>query len=224
MTGPGLGYETYRTGDRDEWMMLIGAPDGLPILFVPPLLEEMNRTRALLAAAMRSLAAAGHGCWLPDLAGTGESEVSLSGIRFEDWRHDVRMAAAHVAERSGRRPVIASTRGGCLVDDAAEAAGWWRFAPVLGKSLARDMERAGIAGTPWAGYSPSEDLKTELAAAEPRRVSRLRTVRLASDAAEADARLAGPALWRRSEPGRSNELAAAMAADLETWSRACAAS
>jgi hypothetical protein len=47
--------------------MRIGASDAPPILFVPPLLEEMNRTRALIVSVMRRLAAQGLGCWLPDL-------------------------------------------------------------------------------------------------------------------------------------------------------------
>jgi hypothetical protein len=50
----------------------------------------------------------------------------------------------------------------------------------------------------------------------------LRTVRLATDRAEADRRIDGLALWRRSEPGSSSELAEVLAADLHAWSRACA--
>ena len=60
--------------------MRIGAADAPPILFVPPLFEEMNRTRALIAAIMRALAARGYGCWLPDLPGTGESLRALGEV------------------------------------------------------------------------------------------------------------------------------------------------
>ena len=52
-----------------------------------------------------------------------------------------------------------------------------------------------------------------------RAVAPLRTVRLATDRAEADAKIEGPALWRRSEPGTSAALAEALAADLDEWSR-----
>lgn len=45
----GLAYEPYTTGGRKEWLMRIGPPDAAPILFLPPLFEEMNRTRALIA-------------------------------------------------------------------------------------------------------------------------------------------------------------------------------
>jgi hypothetical protein len=51
----------------------------------------------------------------------------------------------------------------------------------------------------------------------------VRTVRLASDRAEADAKIEGPALWRRSEPGNSAELADSIAADLQRWSGECVA-
>src|SRR5687768_8408820 len=99
--------------------MRIGAADAPAILFVPPLFEEMNRTRALIAAIMRRLASMGHGCWLPDLSGTGESERPLEQVEWDDWRHDVTAASAHVAGKTGKPPLVASLRGGCLIDDAA---------------------------------------------------------------------------------------------------------
>jgi alpha-beta hydrolase superfamily lysophospholipase len=205
-------------------MMRIGVAEAPPILFVPPLFEEMNRTRALIAEIMRLLAARGHGCWLPDLAGTGESEAALAAVGWDDWRHDVMAAAAFVATQAGRIPLAASLRGGGLIDDAAAARGWWRFAPVEGAGLVRDMVRAGLAGVEWAGYAPSAELQHALHGAAPALVAPLRTVVLQSSAGEADAKLPGPALWRRSEPGTSAELAAAIAADIEVWSTSCGVS
>ena len=63
-----------------------------------------------------------------------------------------------------------------------------------------------------------------LEAATPALVAPLRTVRLESDAAEADAKVAGSPLWRRAEPGEDAALAAALAADLAAWTKQCAAS
>jgi hypothetical protein len=220
----GLSYDRYTVDGSSEWMMRIGAAEGRPILIVPPLFEEMNRTRALLAAMMRALAARGFGCCLPDLPGTGESERPLGEIVWEDWRAAVSEAADHAAAASGRAPLVAALRGGCLIDDAAEGAGHWRFAPANGASLVRDMERSGIAGTAWAGYDPSPSLRAEVQAAVPEPAARLRTVRLASDSADADGKIAGPALWRRSEPGSSQALADAAAADLAAWAKTCAGS
>jgi len=221
VTAPHLAFETFQGRRGAEWLMRVGREDAPAILFVPPLFEEMNRTRALIAAAMRRLAKRGHGCWLVDLSGTGESERALEEVSWDDWRHDVTSAAAHVAGKA-RRPLIASVRGGTLIDDGAAARGWWRFAPVDGAALARDMARSGLAGgVEWAGYAPSDGLKSALEAARPAGAKPLRTVRLASDRAEADAKLEGPALWRRSEPGNSAALADALAADLLRWSREC---
>ncbi|MEA3042875.1 MAG: hypothetical protein QOH47_713 [Sphingomonadales bacterium] len=224
MTAPALAFERFKSNDREEWLMRLGRPHAPAILFVPPLFEEMNRTRALIVAAMRWLARRGHGCWLVDLGGTGESEQALGKMHWDDWRHDVTAASAYIAEKA-RKPLIASFRGGALVDDGAPARGWWRLAPMDGAAVARDLVRSGLAGgVEWAGYAPSPELKAALEAAKPAPVRSLRTVRLASDRAEADAKVEGPALWRRSEPGVSAELAEAIAADLHKWSRECVAS
>ena len=223
MTAPTLAFERFRGSGGDEWLMRLGRPHAPAILFVPPLFEEMNRTRALIAAVMRWLAKRGHGCWLLDLSGTGESERELAEVSWDDWRHDVTAAAAHISEKA-RKPLIASLRGGALVDDGAAARGWWRLTPIDGAAAARDMVRSGLAGgVEWAGYAPGDALKAALEAAKPAPVRTLRTVRLASDAQPADAKVDGPALWRRSEPGTSAALADAIAADLHRWSRECVA-
>jgi alpha-beta hydrolase superfamily lysophospholipase len=216
-----LAFERFRVADREEWLTRLGRPHAPAILFVPPLFEEMNRTRALIVATMRRLAKGGQCCWLLDLGGTGESERDLAEITWCDWRHDVTAAAAHIAEKS-KKPLIASLRGGALIDDGPEARGWWRFAPVDGAAVTRDMVRSGLAGgVEWAGYAPSDALRAALEDATPAPVRTLRTVRLDSDRGEADGRVEGPALWRRSEPGSSAELADALAADLLRWSREC---
>jgi pimeloyl-ACP methyl ester carboxylesterase len=195
-------------------MMRIG--DGPSLLFLPPLFEEMNRTRALLAAIMRGLAAEGFACWLPDLPGTGESERALEEVSWEDWRG----AAAAAFDAAG---AVASVglRGGALLDRPSPAR--WRFAPATGASLARDLSRAGLMTEGGGGYAPSEALLLPLGSAEPEPGERVRTVRLATDRAEAELKLDGPPLWRRAEPQNSYELAAAIASDVGRWVRACGA-
>lgn len=212
MTGGGFLYVRYRAGDRDEWMMRVG--EGPALLFLPPLFEEMNRTRALLAATMRALAAQGLGCWLPDLPGTGESERPLEEVGWSDWRD-----AAASAFAAAEAVAAISLRGGALLDGAAPLR--WRFAPATGSSLARDLSRAGLMTEGGGGYAPSPALVTGLASAEPAAGGRVRTVRLATDRAEAELKLEGPPLWRRAEPQNSPELAAAMASDISQWVRAC---
>ncbi|HEX8063786.1 MAG TPA: hypothetical protein VF535_11275 [Allosphingosinicella sp.] len=212
MTGGGLHYSRYRIADRDEWMMRIGS--GPALLLLPPLFEEMNRTRALLATTMRALAAKGFECWLPDLPGTGESERALEEVSWREWGE-----AAEAAFEAAGAVASLSVRGGALLDGPAPAR--WRFAPATGASLARDLARAGLMTEGGGGYAPSQALLGPLAGAEPPAGGRTRTVRLATDRAEADLKLEGPPLWRRAEPQNSSELAEAMAVDIQQWVRSC---
>jgi pimeloyl-ACP methyl ester carboxylesterase len=227
----GLAYDRYRTASSDEWLMRIGPAEAVPILFLPPLFEEMNRTRAFLAAIMRALADEGYGCWLPDLPGTGESESPLETCSWDGWRDAARDADGHVARAAGRAPLVAAVRGGTLLDDAVSASHRWRFAPVDGVSLARDMIRASMIKAEemkgpevdLAGYRMSQALLADLSAAKLAPVAPVRTVRLQSDRNEADSKVEGPALWRRSEPGNSPELVQLIASDLTHWASQCAA-
>jgi pimeloyl-ACP methyl ester carboxylesterase len=214
VTPPGLHYSRYRVGDRDEWMMRIG--EGPALLFLPPLFEEMNRTRVLLATMMRGLAAEGFACWLPDLPGTGESERALEEVGWQDWHE----AAAAAFETAGAIATVAM-RGGALLDGPSPLR--WRFAAAPGASLARDLARAGLMTEGGGGYAPSEALLASLGAAEPEPGDKVRTVRLATDRAEAELKLDGPPLWRRAEPQNSRELAGALASDIGRWVRACGA-
>jgi pimeloyl-ACP methyl ester carboxylesterase len=91
----GLRYDRFRVNGHDEWLMRVGPEDGPAVLFVPPLFEEMNRTRALLAAVMRELANKGFCCTLPDLPGTGESERALQTCGWADWRRRCARSTAH---------------------------------------------------------------------------------------------------------------------------------
>lgn len=214
MTASGLHYDRYRVESRDEWMMRIGDPAAPALLFLPPLLEEMNRTRAFLTGAMRRVAAAGYCCRLPDLPGTGESVRALEEVGWQDWLNAARAAA------EGAVATIA-VRGGCLLD-AALAPRAWRLAPVEGASLVRDLERAGlVAEGGGAGYAPSPELLDSLRGAVP--AGEARTVRLATDRAQADRKVEGPPLWRRSEPQNSSELTEAIASDIVEWIGPCAA-
>lgn len=226
-----LSYDRYRLVDADEWLMRIGSPALIPLLFLPPLFEEMNRTRAFLAAIMRRLAAQGFGCWLPDLPGTGESERALEECRWEDWRSAAASAAWHVRTVTGRAAVLICFRGGALLDDI-EAPGHWRFAPAEGASLARDLVRSSLVATAeqpgeameLAGYRLRPDLLRDLEAADVRPAAPLRTVRLQSDRGEADLKVPGPALWRRSEPGNAPDLAERLSTDIVAWIGQCGVS
>lgn len=55
------------------------------IVYVPPLAEEMNRCRALVAEQARSFARAGYACTLVDFVGTGDSDGELRDVGLGDW-------------------------------------------------------------------------------------------------------------------------------------------
>lgn len=222
MNGPGgLEYDRYHVAGHAEWLVRIGPADGPPILFVPALFEEMNRTRAFIVAAMRMLAERGFRSWLPDLPGTGESERALEDCRWDDWAGAIQSVADRARPPAGPL-VIASLRGGALLDEV-EGAAHWRLSPVDGASLVRDLHRSGlVGGGNLAGYPASNELVSALEQAVVGPVKRCRTIRLASDPRPADARIEGPSLWRRSEPASSAELASSVASDIDKWARQCA--
>jgi pimeloyl-ACP methyl ester carboxylesterase len=212
-------------------------PTGPPratVLFVPPLFEETNRTRRTLALAMRALAADGFATLLPDLPGQNESLVPLEQVDLASWQTALADAAATIDGPL----VIASLRGGALLDHHPKAAAWWRLAPVSGTSLLRTLMRARVAADREAGVTSSLDsLQAEAAAAplllagnklspamisqlgtaETHPVAPLRTVTLGSGA---DA-IAGTPLWLRAEPGEDAAMADAIAADIAAWSITC---
>lgn len=96
------------------------APDRGAILCVPPFGEEMNRTRALMAAQARAFAGMGYGCLLLDLFGTGDSGGDLPDATWEIWRSDVENAARWLADHSEGPISLWGIRLGCLL--AAEVA------------------------------------------------------------------------------------------------------
>ena len=157
-------------------------------------------------------------CCLP---GTGESLIDIADVSLADWRAEAGGAIATI-----KPTVIASLRGGALLDDRGRAKGWWRFAPETGARIVRDLCRAKLAGESglYAGHRLSDGFLTNLEAATPAAVAPLRIARLESDAGEADVKLPGSPLWRRAEPGEDGLLAAAIAADLAKWTVTCAAS
>src|SRR3990167_494235 len=213
------------------------SPPGTPratIMFVPPLFEEANRSRRALVVAMRALAADGFAAVLPDLPGQNESLIPLDQVDLGIWQN----ALAETAAAIDGPLIIASVRGGALIDHRAQAAAWWRLAPVSGASLLRTLMRARVAADREAGATTSlESLQADAATAplllagnrlSPRMIAQLgsaevqpaaplRTVTLGSGT---DA-VAGTPLWLRAEPGEDAAMAAAIATDIAAWSKTC---
>jgi len=208
-------------------------PAGAPratALIVPPLFEEANRTRRTLVLAMRALAAQGFAALLPDLPGQNESLVPLEEADLTRWQD----ALADIAVDGPL--IVASIRGGTLIDHGVRAATWWRLAPVGGASLLRTLMRARVSADREAGIATSlESLQAEaqaaplmlagnslspamiaeLGTAEAQPVAPLRSIGLGADG------IAGTPLWLRAEPGEDATMAQAIADDIAAWSKTC---
>jgi hypothetical protein len=208
-------------GGNEGWLRY-GAECDRHIIIIEPLFEEANRCRRLIVELMRKLPANGIGVVLPDLPGTGESLTDIETVRLADW-HD-----AIAAVRDAVAPVgIAALRGGALLDGGVGAVPLWRFAPETGARIVRDLKRTQLSGSSsasplYAGHRLSEVFIDELTIATLKAGAHVRTLRLESDAAEADAKVAGSPLWRRAEPGEDSALAAQLADDLVSWVQTCA--
>ena len=132
--------------------------------------------------------------------------------------------------------IVASVRGGALIDHVAKAAAWWRLAPVGGASLLRTLMRSRVSADREAGLTSSlESLQAEaktaplllagnrlspamvaqLGVSEAKAVEPLRSVGLGADG------IAGTPLWLRAEPGEDAAMAEAIAADIAAWSATC---
>jgi hypothetical protein len=217
---------SYETGGHNEYCLSFGAADAArTILILPPLFDEMNRTRRMLVEAMRTLAGFGTRTLMPDLPGCNESVADLSVQSLVSWRQAVTDCASQLAATH-----IASVRGGCLIDDAANLP-LWRLAPVKGASLLKTMLRTRIAGDKEAGVSTTAEQLLAGAKSAPLELSGHvlgREMLAALDAAVpfaddaicevALADVGGAPLWLRAEPGDDPAMSAAIAATLDRWS------
>jgi hypothetical protein len=218
-------FEAYDWHGGRELMLVRGDSEDRHVLLLPPLFEEMNFTRTLLAEVGRTLAAQGVTSWLPDLPGSGESVQELCTIRWDDWQSATAAIVATITRISGRPPVSCAFRGGALLDSGVGAAARWRYAPASGEGLLRQMRRAQLVTDHeaardareesevvlLAGYALSRAMRDGLAAAVP------------AEGAERTVESIGTPLWRRAEPARDDALARELANDIGAFLTACAA-
>lgn len=224
-----------------EAMLRFGPADGPVVIMLPALFEEHNRTRAFAVTICRALADRGVASVLPDLPGQGESVVATKNATLAGWRQAIRSLLE--AQSGLNRVLVASIRGGAVLDNVSTASGVWRLSPIAGQKVLSDLQRADWLGrdvnrkdklksfgpdsppTVLVGNAISFPLFAALLLdedlSEP--TVKRRTVRLESDPAPADVKFPGVPLWRRSEPGNDPALAALLADDLADWVRRCAA-
>ncbi|MEH3047672.1 hypothetical protein [Sphingomonas adhaesiva] len=196
-------------------MLRLGPDRGPCVLAVPALFEEANRTRTLLVATLRALAARGIAGALPDLPGQNDSLLPTVAARLPAWRDALAAAAATLPG-----PVhIVAIRGGALLDGAVDAASRWYLAPLSGATQVRELERIRHlgGGDDYAGNALHPDLIAALAAAEPSVAEPLRVVRLTGDPRPADRLIAASPPWRTVEPQTDLALASLLADDIAAW-------
>ena len=191
------------------------------LLIVPPLFEDMNRTRRFLVETQRLLDAAGIDSFLPDLPGCNESPQDFAAQSLGSWRDAMAAAARHV-----RATHVLAVRGGALVFPTMLPG--WVLEPVKGASILRQLLRARVLGAreaglaedsgqllelgrnhglDLAGYRLGAALVAGLDAAVPQDEGQ-RVIRQ-SDLGGGLA--GGGALWLRSEPGEDPAQSAALA-------------
>ncbi len=188
------------------------------VLIVPALFDEANRMRRFTVDVMRRLDGAGIDCFLPDLPGCNESLQGLEHQTPESWQ-----AALQAAARAFGITHVLAIRGGNLV--APYDLPVWRYAPVNGASILRQMLRARILAAREAGQTETQE---DLLAAALAGGIELVGYRLGAAFVEqfqsltppistltteiAQDMLGGSGLWLRAEPGEDRSQADALAA------------
>lgn len=97
---------------------------GTWILHLPAFAEEMNKSRAMVSAAARALAAQGAVVLVADLYGTGDSEGDFADANWQRWHADVSFLVHWMQQRGAREICLWGLRSGCLL-----ALDWLRHNP-----------------------------------------------------------------------------------------------
>jgi hypothetical protein len=206
----------YPFGDIQEFALAFDRQREHRLLIVPALFDEANRLRRLTVEVMRRLDAAGIDCMLPDLPGCNESLQPLETQSLDSWRAAMRAAAT----RFGATHAL-GIRGGALV--LPELPGW-RYAPVKGANLLRQMLRARIVVSKEAGLAETQESLLGIGSREgldlvgyrlgPDLLAQLQTAEPAAAADIPQDLVGGAGLWLRAEPGEDRTQADALAAVL----------
>jgi hypothetical protein len=218
-------FTLLSAGPYDLPTILRGPESGPCVLLLPPLFEEMNRTRRLLADLGRALAVRNIGSALADLPGTGDASGAPDVVAWRD-------ATTHLVKTLAERPLrVLAVRGGALLTDGAGSEGLYRVSPVSsGASLLREMMRAqAIADQEHEGVRVSPSVyETRFARGEtvaltgydvtPALAADLTALALPEAAAPLRvSAVEGPPVWRQAEPAPAPAFAASLAEDIARW-------
>lgn len=141
------------------------------VLACPPLGEEMNKTRHMIAAQARALAAMGVHVFVPDYFGTGDSTGELADARWATWFRECQLLIRQLRERGAQRLVLWGVRSGCLlaaqavVEDESRIDGVLFWQPVhAGKQFVTQQLRllAAASNLRTDGRQTLSDIREEL--------------------------------------------------------------
>lgn len=93
---------------------VFGPPRGA-VLFAPALADEQNKSRHIVSAVARRLAAHGIAVLLIDPYGTGDSEGEFGAVGWPDWVEDLQSGLAALRSRTDVPVVLWAMRGGALL-------------------------------------------------------------------------------------------------------------
>lgn len=167
----------YLEGQAGPLFANLFAPRGASrgtVLFVPPFAEELNRSRHVMAALGRRLAAAGYGLMLLDLHGTGDSGGDHGDGSPALWLDNLARARAHIEATAAPFLGHVALRTGALLAAAANRANPARhlllWSPVTnGDQFLTQFLRIRVAeglGRNEAARESTKDLKARLDAGE----------------------------------------------------------
>ncbi len=204
----------------DEFALSFERGRATRVLIVPALFDEASRMRRLTIDTMRRLDGAGIDSFLPELPGCGDSCQPIEAQTPAIWRAAMAAAATHFAATH-----VLAIRGGAMV--MPDGLPGWRYAPVKGASLLRQMLRARImaareagrsetsealleqgkrAGLELAGYRLGAEFITDFSELEPADTPDLSDIE--------QELIGGAGLWLRAEPGEDRQQTDALAAYL----------
>lgn len=196
------------------------------VLILQPLFEEANRMRRTLALMARALDRQGVGLVMPDLPGMGEHHIGANRVGISDIETASNLLSDALTSQ-GRPVLVAGFRAACLFDLLPGASANWRFAPEPGDRLVRTLLRTEMPEESTAthafinGQLVSRAFLDDMARLPLPNPARLRTLRLATDRAEADHHVEASPLWRHAEPGEDPALAELLAGDILNWAVTC---
>jgi exosortase A-associated hydrolase 2 len=100
---------------------------GRYVLVVPPFAEEMNKCRKMIAMTALRLATYGVGTVVPDLSGTGDSELDFEDADWSTWSADLALVHSHIAKKGHTVIGVLGIRlGAALATAVASESPTWR--------------------------------------------------------------------------------------------------